>query len=243
MLIRQPSGIVISTIFSEYPQLTHGYSTRAFGDMKKSEQNRKKVVHDLFGDETALMTAEQVHGSTVGVVSGESDQIAGVDALVAKAASGSRLALGVFVADCVPVLLADTKKRIIASIHAGWKGALGSITTKTVGQMEKLGSKASDILVSIGPHIGMCHYDVSHERAEKFLKAFGNDPKVAAYFEGAWHVDIGWVNYRQLLTAGITPDHIDAPPTCTACQVDTYFSFRKDTKETFGEILGIIGFT
>jgi len=63
-----------------------------------------------------------------------------------------------------------------------------------------------------------------------------------SYIEGAWRVDIGWANYRQLTDAGVKPEHIDAPPTCTFCQIDTYFSFRKDSKETFGEIMGVIGF-
>lgn len=242
MLTQQPNGIVTSSIFSGQSVVSHAYTTRSRGDMKKSEQNRKKVAHDLFGDETAVITAEQVHGSNVGVVDGENEHIAGVDAVVAKVTPGSKFALGVFVADCVPMLLADTKKRIIASIHAGWKGTLGGITTYTVEQMKKLGSNPSDIFVSIGPHISMCHYDVPEERAQKFLKAFDNDPKVVSYFEGAWHVDIGWANYRQLTDAGIEPEHIDAPPTCTACQNDEFFSYRKDSKKTFGEIMGIIGF-
>lgn len=225
MLIKQPNGLVTSTILSPY--VTHAYTTRAFGDMKQSEKNRQKIINEFFDNKTSLETGKQEHGNMVGV-----------DALVTK---DPHVALGVFVADCVPILLVDIKKKIIGVVHAGWKGTLGDITTKTIVEMKKLGSNVSDILVSMGPHIGMCHYDVTEERAQKFLNTFDNDPKVASFFEGSWHLDIGWANYRQLLDTGIKPDHIDAPPTCTVCQVDTYFSFRKDSKKTYGEIMGIIG--
>lgn len=208
--------------------IAYAFTNRAQGDMKKNDENRRKVVREVFGDDRKLLTAPQKHTNKVGV-----------DALISKK---KNVAIGVFVADCVPILLADEKHGILAAVHAGWKGTLGGITTNTVNEMEKLGGSLEDMSVWIGPHIGMCHYDVPRERAQKFLRMFDNDPKVASFFENAWHVDIGWANYRQLLDAGILSDHINAPVTCTACQIDRYFSFRKDTKDTFGEIMGVIGF-
>lgn len=208
--------------------IIHAFTKRNDGDMKHSEENRKKVVQKLFGHDRELIAMPQKHSNIVGV-----------DALVTKRSDG---ALAVFSADCVPILLADRKNNCIAAIHAGWRGTLGEITRKTIQEMEKNGSNPKDILAWVGPHIGMCHYDVPEDRAQKFLQAFDHDPKVASYFEGAWHVDIGYANYKQLLDTGVTPAHIDAPPTCTVCQIDTYFSYRKDTPETFGRIMGVIGF-
>ena len=228
-MLQNTNGFVTSTLLSPVAGLVHAYTTRILGDMKKSEENRNNVIREVFGDKTMLRTAKQAHGNKVGE-----------DSIVMKGKTG--FALGVFTADCVPMLLVDTKKNILAAIHAGWRGTLGGITPNTLDSMKNLGSDVGDIYVSIGPHISMCHYDVPEERAQKFLAAFNHDPKVASYIEGAWRVDIGWANYRQLTDAGVKPEHIDAPPTCTFCQIDTYFSFRKDSKETFGEIMGVIGF-
>ncbi|MBI3386024.1 laccase domain-containing protein [Candidatus Gottesmanbacteria bacterium] len=194
MLKKQPDGLVVSTLLP----VPHCYTTRALGDMKKSEKNRERMVRRVFGT-VNLVIAEQVHGSEVAIVDGTKGYIPSVDALVARIRPGSKVTLGVFVADCVPMLLVDPNSAIIATVHAGWKGTLGAVTKNAVETMRKLGGSMSDIRVSIGPHIGMCHYDVPKERAQKFLNAFGNDPKVASYFERGWHVDIGWANYRQLI--------------------------------------------
>lgn len=205
--------------------IIHAFTTRKGGDMKKSEANRKKIIRKLFGEDRKLIIMSQKHTNVVGI-----------DALVSNKTD---VVLSVFVADCAPILLSDG--HIIAAIHAGWRGTLGGLTTNTIEEMKKSGSNPKNIIAWIGPHIGMCHYDVSKERVDKFFGMFGNDPKIASFFEDKWHLDIGWANYRQLTDAGVKPKHINAPPTCTACQIDTYFSYRKDSKETFGEIMGVIG--
>ncbi len=243
MLKETVPGVYQSELLSQQG-IQHGFSSRSFGDMRGIEP-RHKFKQALGLSSYRLVAAEQIHGDSVHVVTqgdfGKTVPL--VDALVFRNhESNVHIALGIIVADCAPMLFADLQARVIGVAHAGWKGTLSGITKNTITEMRKLGSNASDIIVSIGPHIGMCHYDVPEERARKFLEAFGNDPKVASFFENCWHVDIGWANYRQLIGNGIVPEHIDAPPTCTACQIDTYFSFRKDSKETFGEIMGVIGF-
>lgn len=204
--------------------IVHAFTTRADGDMKKSEENRKKIIRKLFGSDREILVIAQKHSNTVGI-----------DSLVSKRKD---IALAVFAADCVPLLLTDGN--LIAAVHAGWKGTLGGITTNTVKEMKSQGSRVEDIRAWIGPHIGMCHYDVPKERAEQFLSLY-NGPKVASFFENRWHVDIGWTNYHQLLDAGVKSEHISAPITCTACQTDTYFSFRKEKNKLAGEIMGVIG--
>jgi len=192
-----------------------------------------------------LVAAEQVHGDSVHTVT-ENDlgkTVSGVDGLVySREKVNANVALGIIAADCVPLLLVDTRAKVIGAAHAGWKGTLSRITTNTIDEMKKLGANASDIVASIGPHIGMCHYNVPTERARRFQEAFNYDQKAVTFFDNRWHVDIGWANYLQLIAAGIPPEHIDAPPTCTACQIDNFFSFRRDTAETYGEIMGVIGF-
>lgn len=204
--------------------IMHAFTIRNDGDMKKSVTNRKKIIRKLFVSDREILVMAQKHTSEVGV-----------DALISDQ---KNIALAVFAADCVPLLLTDG--RLFAVAHAGWKGTLGGITTNTVKEMKRQGSRVEDIRAWIGPHIGMCHYDVQKERADQFLSLY-NDPKVASFFENRWHVDIGWTNYRQLLDAGVKQEHISASITCTACQTDTYFSFRKEKNKLAGEIMGVIG--
>jgi len=243
MLIKHPNGTVTSTILSEVADLVHAFTTRACGDMRENEKNRKRVLDELFGTVVTFVSAEQVHGGEVNVVTDtRNHRIADVDGLIYTHTPGERVVLGVFVADCVPILLVDPKERIVASVHAGWRGTLDGVTTRAVTAMKMRGSQPEDILVSIGPHIGMCCYDVPEDRAKKFLFLFSADSSVASVREGRWYLDLGFANLRQLQDCGILKEHIDAPPTCTACQRDEFFSYRKDSSATFGEMLGLIGY-
>lgn len=229
MLQKLPSGFYQSTLLSDVPHLVHAFSSRVLGDMKKDRENRKKFLNLLALQEKSVATAQQIHSNKVGV-----------DALVLDKDS-TFSAAAVFVADCVPILCVDSEAKVIAAIHAGWKGTLGKITGNTIQAMQKAGAEAENIIVSIGPHIGMCCYDVVENRAKAFLDAFGGDPKVVSTVEGKRHVDLGYANYLQLISVGVRVEHIDAPPTCTSCQVNEFFSYRKDSKETFGEMMAVIG--
>lgn len=242
MLRKDDKGIYKSTLLAGIPELVHGYSTRQLGDSRNAEA-RAKILKLLSVDPTRLIQAEQVHGDQVAIIDERSKStIPQADALVQKAKGVQSFALAVQFADCVPMLLVDPKHKISAVIHAGWKGTLKGIVTKAVATMVSLGARPEETYASIGPHIGMCHYDVQKERAEKFIAAFGKDPQVASFFEEKWHIDLGYINYKQLVDVGIHKEHIDALPTCTSCQVDQFFSFRKDAPETFGEIMGVIGY-
>ena len=83
------------------------------------------------------------------------------------------LSLVVFYADCVPVLLADINKKVIGAVHSGWRGTDKNIISKAIGKMctEKDCNK-KDIIVAVGPCIGMCHYEVSEEIYNKFIPAY-----------------------------------------------------------------------
>ncbi len=186
-----------------------------------------------------LVLAEQIHGNGVSVVTHNhrGKVVPAVDGLVSGEAN---VALGVRAADCVPLLFADPVHHILGAAHAGWKGTLNNIADNVVDAMKKIGADVKNIIVSIGPHIGACCYDVSRERAVKFANKFGTEPNIIADAGDAWHLDLGAINRMSLMRAGILPQHIAAPVACTSCQHQDYFSFRKDSKETFGEIMGVV---
>ena len=90
-----------------------------------------------------------------------------------------RLPIAILTADCVPILLYDQKKKIIAAIHAGWKGALRGIIKNVINFMFKKGCKKNNIIAAIGPCIGLASYNVKEDFKKKFLK---KDKKNEVFF-------------------------------------------------------------
>ncbi len=231
-----------SKLLSVIGGIVHGYSDRTDGDMRLTSA-REGFVRRIGADVGSLVWPEQVHGTTVvELVGNERGEVKNCDGLMYKKTHGANPVLAVFAADCVPLLLVNSKVNIIASVHAGWKGTLNNILRTVAASVEDNGGRMRDVYVSIGPHIGMCCYDVPAKRAAAFQKVFGRDPKIAAKIGKKWHLDLGYAVLVQLKTLGVPDDHIDAPVKCTSCQAETFFSFRKDAREHFGKIMGIIGF-
>jgi len=227
-----------STLLLQLDGVMHGFSKRSEGDMEQSEEHRDSFAHKL-GFKNSPVLPEQVHDNRIQTVDRQSVGIvSGVDGLVSRS-----IPVAVVAADCVPLLLVDPVGHVCAAVHAGWKGTLGGIVVNAVDEMVTLGASPVGIYVAVGPHIGLCCYGVPEDRVGMFKDRFGRDEKMATRIDGRWHLDIGWANYRQLLTAGVTADHIDAPPTCTSCQNNTFFSYRKDSKKTYGEMMAVIGQT
>ncbi len=231
-------GIYQSSLLTNRKGIFHGFSTRTYGDARVP-QNASKILEVLEVPSITLASAQQVHGGKVARVGQSPLRVTpGVDALVTTAKG---LALEVHVADCVPVIMVDPIAHVVAAIHAGWKGTRDGIVGAAVKEMEAYGAHVKRIVAVIGPHIGMCCYSVDEERAKLFQDIFHRDPNISSYWGDSWHIDLGYGNRKQLVDAGISADHIDSRVVCTSCQVDSFFSYRKDTKETFGEIIGVIG--
>lgn len=218
--------------------IRHGYSTRWFGDLRRDE-NRDRFLTTAGMKRSDLVVGQQVHGIQVALVkdADKGNILSGLDGLVTTTTG---IVLGVTFADCVPILAVDPKARVVGTAHAGWKGTHAGTACELILGMKKAGADVSTIYVSIGPHIGMCCYNVYEDRALEFRKKFGQNEKISTKILGEWHVDIGYANYQLLLDSGITRDHIDAPVMCTSCQVSEFNSFRKDPKDKFGVQLGII---
>ncbi|OGG11276.1 hypothetical protein A2Z00_02205 [Candidatus Gottesmanbacteria bacterium RBG_13_45_10] len=246
MAIKQHDGIYCSPLLDMHPGFVHAYSTKMLGDMR-NKKKREYFLRVCGLSDYSLILPKQVHGSRVVTLDSLKDHaIAIADGLVLSQSPVSdrreKIAIAVRIADCVPLLFVDPKSRISGVAHAGWRGTFAGIATNTVRAMEKLGAHTEDISVSIGPHIGMCCYDVPRDRAQMFLNAYGNDKKIAYNDNHLWHLDIGYVNYRQLLSVGIRADHIDVSTLCTSCQRADFYSYRRDTKATFGEMIGLVAF-
>jgi YfiH family protein len=227
--------------FRNFPRLQFGMSTRVGGvspatlgmnlsfsvgdDEANVKQNR-----ELFRlNELAI--PRQVHSATV-VRAHAPGSYAECDALITDQ---RRVFLCVSVADCVPVFVLDTKKRVIAGIHAGWRGTAGNIVSHSIDAMKReFASDPSDMIAFVGPSAGLCCYSVGGEVAAQF------DHEFVHHLNGKVFVDLKLANASQLVASGVSPSAIEISPLCTITESTLLHSFRRD-KEHSGRMMGVIG--
>lgn len=146
------------------------------------------------------------------------EELYGVDGLVTTEPG---IVIGVNTADCLPVLLADSRARVVAAVHAGWRGAVAGIVMNAVDEMVSAGASREDIRVYIGPSIHSCCFEVGEEVAREFPKRF-----VIRAGGAKPHVDLqGFVTW-QLTENGVKPENIEDSDECTRCRPELYFSAR-----------------
>ena len=186
-------------------------------------------------------------------------QVHGADiAILRKSASGpwtppradgiasddDSVALAVRVADCAPLLIADTTRPVVAAVHAGWRGTLQGIAGAAVASLEKeFGSRADQLVAAIGPCLGACCGEMGPEVVEMFRQAGYRDDQLARWFEagpsGKPHFDLWTANREQLEGAGLRPAAIFMAGLCTRSHPDVFHSYRAEGANA-GRMLGII---
>ena len=124
-------------------------------------------------------------------------------------------------ADCTPLIFYDTKQKIGAISHAGWRGTAQKIGPKTILKMQ---SNPKDIIAIIGPAIGLCCYEVSDDVRGKLLETVKDTTNL---IQGK-NVDLKQINKRQLEEIGVVK--IDICPYCTVEDNDKFYSYRKENK-------------
>lgn len=254
-------GLLCVADWARYPWLRAGFSTRLCGgseaygaaelnlgwtaedDPAKVAANRAALV-EAVAPGFELVTVRQVHGDVVHLVEAPLATPEGKAVLCGDGLMTSRagLLLGVQTADCVPVLLADTRLRAVAAFHAGWRGTLAGIVEKGVAAMQQeFGSRVEDLTAAVGPAIALCCFEVGDEVRSGFRERF-------AYAEtliSGRHLDLHEANRRQLVGAGMSAERVTVLAECTVCaRVDggrrKYFSYRAE-KGVTGRMLSVIG--
>lgn len=143
--------------------------------------------------------------------------------------------LVIFSADCVPVLLAEPKRRLAAAVHAGWRGSLKEICRAAVSKMiENYGADAGEIRAAIGASIGPCCFEAGGETAELFPEKYVK-PKNGDKFL----VDLWSFNRDILISAGVCAENISIAGECTVCRQDKYYSYRAHREKT-GRMAAVI---
>jgi len=269
--------------------LWHGFSTRRGGlsraycpegrpgelnlgftaedDREAVAGNRRLLAEAVTGDlATPLATVRQIHSNVVvvaGAAEGARERPRKADGLMTDEAG---VLLGIQTADCIPVLVADRKRRAVAAFHAGWRGTVKRIVESGVGRMRlEFGSKPEDLMAAIGPGVGQCCYAVGDEvlsafesqfayANELFREVYDSDPVRTRYpmlfltQRAPGHSEIGprvhlnlvEANRRQLIAAGLNPRSIKVVGGCTSCQPELFFSHRAAQGRT-GRMLAVIG--
>lgn len=142
--------------------------------------------------------------------------------------------VGAFTADCVPVILVDDKKKVIAAIHSGWKGTFNSITKKTVERLVKeFDTDVKNIKAYIGPHIRQCCYEISEELKDKFIDKM-NLPK-ERLFDGR-RLNMEMCIENDLIKCGVKEENIFTLPLCTYCESDIKLHSYRKTSGTYGRL-------
>ncbi|MFV0562896.1 peptidoglycan editing factor PgeF [Malaciobacter mytili] len=198
-------------------------------DEKNVKTNRERLAIKYGFDNKKLIFMNQVHKDNIVIVDKNSKNL--IDACDAIITKEKNLPLMVMVADCIPILMYDEKKEVIAAIHAGRNSTFLNIAQKTALKMIKeFKCKEEHIKVILGPSIQKCCYEVSQELANIVKKSFGNE------FENNRYIDLQAINKKQLNDIGIT--NIEISTYCTKCSGDKYYSYRKSTNT--GRFAGVI---
>lgn len=281
---RHAAGLKILELipFTQFDWLVHGFSTRPGGisvlessrpgsrsnepraekllnlgytdwdRRERVDQNRRRFAKSLGHPEMPLVTLRQIHSDIAHLLSAPPAEPPKGDALATRSPN---LLLAIQTADCIPILLVDPGHRAVAAIHAGWRGTLARIASKTLGRMQmEFSTRPADLLAAIGPGIGQCCYEVGPDVVKEFGAQF---PQARSWFEGPFdllasgedpnplpwltmmppghepppprcHLDLKAANAALLIAAGVSPKNIFTSNLCTSCRTDLFFSYRRE---------------
>jgi polyphenol oxidase len=267
------------------PWLIHGFSTRPGGVSKvyggktlnlgfteqdsraAVERNRGAFLRQLGaidkGRTWPMIALRQIHSDLIHCISKAPQSALAGDGLITQTPG---LLLTILTADCLPVILADAKRRAIGVFHAGWRGTVRRIVEKGVGEMRRcFGTSPSDIRAAIGPGVHGCCYNVGREvrtqfeaqfeyGSELFREVEESDPVREKYpllfltARAPGHselprkifLDLVEANRRQLLATGVAAKNISASPLCSSCRTDLLFSYRAE-KGVTGRMMAAAG--
>jgi hypothetical protein len=246
---------------------------------------RKLKAQDETGSPWPLVMLNQVHSAAIHRVYGERQSArlgnGGYAATDAAPVAGARrsltlvgdglitnvagVLLGVKVADCLPVIVADRKRKAVGVFHAGWRGTVQRIVEKGIGEMRRqLGCDPANLVAAIGPGIGACCYEIGEEVENEFDSQFAYSKELFEDVFDSWslktkypmlflnqrapghgdpamsrHLDLVKANWCQLLDAGVPGENIESVNLCTACHTELFFSYRKE--RVTGRMLAVVG--
>ena len=245
MIKREKNGIVYYEFehFAKTGLVKHCFSTRIggvskspydamnlayhMGDTKVDVDENFKLMCEAVGfDHQKVVMTDQIHENYHLVVE-DMTQPEWVDGLITEFPD---FVLTSYHADCVPLLFLDPVQKVIANAHAGWRGTASDMAGKTLREMNyEFGCRMEDILVGIGPAIGVKHFEVGKEVVDAFsyYMPLSQDYMVQKS-KDKWLVDLVGINRARLLELGVKKQHIEISDLCTFENPELFFSHRRD---------------
>ena len=240
------------SLFKPYPQLVAAVSTKDWGDMAvkyslKAEvkANRRRLAEALGIDDKKIFECQQVHGTRIVVLDSKNIKkfekervVPNCDGLITNLPD---VFLLIKTADCLPILVFDPEKQVVAAVHAGWRGVIGKIFWLAVLKMQRFfGSKTENLRVAIGPSVRGCcfvHPSLIQSKLpewQSFIKEVG----------GQKSVDLLSFVKDQLEQTGVKKENIEAVEECTVCYFRWFSHFAslrgaKDKKGFFASLIGL----
>lgn len=206
------------------------------GDPEEFVSKNKKNIAETFGfDSSRLILLDQIHRDRILLLKKPITPLPSPLEFDALITNSPNTFLGILTADCLPIFVADQKKKVIAAIHAGRQGTALGITAKALRKMEEeFGCLSKDLSIAIGPSIGPFCYEIDEKVFQQEWKPFSASRGV-----GKWMVDLAQINIGQMKREGIEEEQICCINLCTHCHGDLFFSYRKEGRT--GRQLSFIG--
>ncbi len=238
--------IIKPYIFNRFTEIIFGFSTKSGNTTNSSfdfnlsysvgdkdeivNENRELFFKSIGLSQDNVAYQKQIHSDLVKIVdcpgqNGESD---------ALITDKKNLGLAVIVADCTPIFLYDYKQKVIAAVHAGWRGTEQKILLNTLNKLQQnFNCQPQNLIAYLGPSISAVNYEVGAEVAEKFDRDFINQADAKLY------LDVSGINYKMLLDFGVPQNQIQKSELCTFEYKSLFHSYRRD-REKSGRAMGVI---
>jgi YfiH family protein len=240
-------------------QVRHGFSTRIGGvaaaqggslnlslvswdTPERVAENRRRFLSSLGLASARLATLSQIHSDRLHIIEDTPDQWNRRREGDALATSLAGVAVGVLVADCFPILIADPDSGAVAAIHSGWRGTAQRILSKTIERMRAaFGSTPSRLLAAVGAGIRSCCFEVGAEVATLFEESYpgANLGRPLAGRTAKYLLDLPRALAIQCAEAGLAPEHVFDLGACTCCSPQEFFSYRAEGQNA-GRLMAVI---
>jgi polyphenol oxidase len=233
--------------FETFPELAHAVSPRCFendqggieefsfrnnGGYGKTKEHVKWFLESIGIENCGLFLVNQVHSDKIFILDDpnltcdEAKKIS-ADALLTQIHGKP---IGIFTADCLPILLYDPRLKVIGAIHAGRRGSEQNLLFKVVGEMARVyGCRPAELLAGFGPAIGGCCYEVDEDCVQPFKELFSAEK---GWFwpgpAGKYFLDLIAVNKMAGEKAGLLPENIFSMDHCTCCSTRNLYSYRRE---------------
>lgn len=211
--------MITSPLLQEIPGIAHGFGTIA--DRRPAD----------------TVTVKQVHGVRIlepeAVLADEPD---GFDTVLTDRPG---IAVAVKTADCQPILVVEPKARIVAAVHAGWKGTLQRAVQVAVARMVEMGGRAENLVCALGPNMAGDCFEVEADVKGDFEREFPGWPILKRLSETKWLLDVALTNRLQLRESGVRDAQVDRIALCTHCRPDLFWSYRRDG-ESAGRMVSFV---